>query len=192
MTLYRSEIRAATVALLKDATPAGGRVWPTRIMPLRKPSYPAILVYTLDEDMRGNGHPPPQFDHELILQIQVRTQPTGDDGEGFPDDFEDEVDGICEAVLNRLLTNPEWVGRFDQIRSVNTRVGFDARGERPLVGALITITGTYGSIWEPVIPDTFASTSIGIDCIDPSDPNLASPGPDGRPEAGAIITIPTT
>ncbi len=192
MTLHRSEIRAATVALLKGMTPAGDRVWPTRVMPLRRSSYPAILVYTLDEDMRRDGLSPPQFEHELTIQIQVRTQPTGEDGEGFPDDFEDEVDAICEAVLGRLLTNPEWVVRFEQINSVNTRVGFDARGERPLVGALITITGTYRSIWEPVVPDDFASASFGIDCIDPADPNLRQPGPDGRIEAGATFTIPTT
>ncbi|WP_211109374.1 phage tail terminator protein [Azospirillum tabaci] len=31
-----------------------------------------------------------------------------------------------------------------------------------------------------------------VDAIDPTDPNLASPGPDGRPEAEGDFTIPTT
>ena len=41
------------------------------------------------------------------------------------------------------------------------------------------------------LPD-FGGTSLRIDAVDPADPNLSSPGPDGRVEAGAIFNIPTT
>jgi hypothetical protein len=36
----------------------------------------------------------------------------------------------------------------------------------------------------------FAEMDFGVDAIDPADPNLGRPGPDGRIEAGADITIP--
>lgn len=36
----------------------------------------------------------------------------------------------------------------------------------------------------------FEEAKIDIDCIDPSDPNLQSPGPDGRIEASFVVNVP--
>jgi hypothetical protein len=36
----------------------------------------------------------------------------------------------------------------------------------------------------------FEEAKIDIDCIDPSDPNLQSPGPDGRIEASFVVDVP--
>jgi hypothetical protein len=190
VTLPRTEVRAATVALLKGVTAVGDRVWPTRIMPLRRGSYPAILVYTLQEDMSGSGSPPPQFRHDLTLAIEIRWCPTDADLDDLDDDAEDALDALCETVLDRLLTNPEWVAQFEEIIGISTAIGFDARGENVLMGARIVITGTYRTLWEPVVPDEFERLQFGIDAIDPADPNIRQPGPDGRIEAGADFTIP--
>lgn len=36
----------------------------------------------------------------------------------------------------------------------------------------------------------FEEAKIDIDCIDPADPNLQSPGPDGRIEASFVVDVP--
>lgn len=49
-------------------------------------------------------------------------------------------------------------------------------------------SGTDG--YRPVLDD-FAQTGFRIDAIDPADPNLAQPGPDGRIEAGGDWPVET-
>lgn len=184
--LERTEIRAATVALLKGATTtAGDRVYATRLMPQVGESYPTILVYTYDEDMTRRGGAPPQFTHDLTMVIDVRMKASADD------DAEDTLDALCETILDRLLCNADWVGQFEEIISVKTRIITNDEGRHPLVVALIGITGKFSTLWNPVVPDAFEATSVGVDCIDPADPNLASAGPDGRLEAGSDFTLPT-
>ncbi|GAA4258945.1 hypothetical protein GBZ26_04005 [Azospirillum formosense] len=183
--LERTEIRAATVALLKGATTAGDRVYATRLMPQVGETYPTILVYTYDEDMTRRGGTPPQFAHDLTMVIDVRMK-ASEDG-----DAEDALDALCKAILERLLTNAEWVAQFEEISSVKTRIIPNDEGRHPLVLALIGISGKFHTIWQPVVPDAFEATRVGVDCIDPADPNLTSPGPDGRLEAEGVFTIPT-
>lgn len=36
----------------------------------------------------------------------------------------------------------------------------------------------------------FTEMKVDVDCIDPSDPNLQSPGPDGRIEASFVVEVP--
>lgn len=192
MTLHRTAVRAATVALLKGATAAGDRVWPTRIMPLSTDSYPAILVYTLREDITGNGTAPAQFRHDLDLAIEIHWCPPDAELDDVEGDVEDALDAMCETILDRLLIDPAWVAQFEEITGANTVIGFDAQGKHVPMGARIVLSGRFSSMWEPVIPDGLASMSFGIDAIDPADPNHSVPGPDGRAEAGATIPIPTT
>lgn len=189
--LDRAEIRASTVTLLTDATPAGKRVFASRIAPLVKPTYPLILVYTPEEDMEGGRGTPPSFEHRLTLVVDVRSHAGSIEDVSDPQSVEGALDGLCEAVLDRLLTTPEWVNQFERIASIKTRVIPQAQGSAPVLCAWIVITGTYSTSWDPKVPDSFATVRIGVDCIDPADPNLARPGPDGRPEAGAVFTIPS-
>lgn len=188
MTLLREDARSATVGLLKDATTAGARVYATRFMPQGDPVYPLILVHTDDEGMMANGIGVPQFAHDLTIVIDVRMAVGATD----PEECENALDGLCETILDRLLTNSDWVRRFDKIASVKTRIATNDQGETTLITALISIGLTFGTIWNPIVPDAFASARVTVDAINPSDPNLASPGPDGRPEAGGTFLIPTT
>jgi len=188
MTLPRNEARAATAALLKDATTAGVRVYPTRIVPSATPVYPFILVYADEESMTGDGISVPQFAHDLTIVVDARMEVGAtDSGDG-----EDALDSLCESILTRLLTNSEWVRRFDKISGIRIHIGTADQGETQVISALIRIGVSFGTIWEPVVPDALASVRLAVDAIDPSDPNLASPGPDGRPEAGGTFTVPTT
>lgn len=188
MTLPREDARSATVGLLKDATTAGARVYATRLLPPGDPVYPLILVHTDDEGMTANGIGVPQFAHDLTILIDARI----DVGSADPADRENALDRLCEAILNRLLTNPDWVRRFERIAGIRTRISVIDQGGATLLTALIGIGVTFRTVWEPVVSDAFASARVGVDAIAPSDPNLASPGPDGRPEAGGTFLIPTT
>ncbi|TWA90700.1 hypothetical protein FBY14_104204 [Azospirillum brasilense] len=183
--LDRTEIRAATVARLKGATTAGDRVYATRLMPQIGETYPTILVYTYDEDMTRHGGTPPQFTHDLTMVIDVRMK-ASEDG-----DAEDALDALCETILDRLLCSADWVGQFEAISSVKTRIITNDEGRHPLVVALIGISGKFHTLWQPVVPDAFEATRVGVDCIDPADPNLAAAGPDGRLEAEGAFPIPT-
>ncbi|MBK3797875.1 hypothetical protein GAY33_01225 [Azospirillum brasilense] len=186
--LERTEIRRATVSLLKGATTAGDRVYATRLMPQVGETYPTILVYTYDEDMTRHGGTPPQFAHDLTMVIDVRMK-ASDDGDA--EDAEDALDALCGTILDRLLTNAAWVGQFEEISSVKTRIIPNDEGRAPLVFALIGITGKFHTIWQPVVPDAFEATRVGVDCIDPADPNLVAAGPDGRLEAEGAFFTPT-
>ncbi|MBP2314904.1 hypothetical protein [Azospirillum soli] len=188
MTLPREDARSATVDLLKDATTAGARVYATRLMPPGDPVYPLILVHIDDEGMTASGIGVPQFAHDLTILIDARMHVDT----ANPADCENALDRLCEAILNRLLTSPDWVRRFERIASIRTRISVINQGEATLLTALIGIGVTFRTVWEPIVADAFASAHVGVDAIDPSDPNLASPGPDGRPEAGGTFPIPTT
>jgi len=186
MDLFRTALRASTVALLKGATEAGDRVFPSRFMPTRKTEFPAVLVYTLEEDMERNGSSPPQFEHTLTMVIDVRVEMDMDAA-----DAADDIDALSQAILNRLLTNPEWVRQAETISAIKRRIVPSDQGQVPYLAALIGIVCQQDSAWEPVIPNTLDEVRVGFDCIQPFDPNRASAGPDGRSEAAAVFTIPT-
>ena len=54
----------------------------------------------------------------------------------------------------------------------------------------ITEADTYNATEVAALPD-LTTVEIDLDAVDPADANVTSPGPDGRSDAGATLTIPT-
>src|SRR5678815_2496807 len=91
----RKLVRDAVVAILKNATAAGARVYATRIEPIRKSPLPAIAVYTLSEETEptiSNTAP-----RELVRIVKVEVSGFVAHSDAIPVD--DAMDALAELSL---------------------------------------------------------------------------------------------
>jgi hypothetical protein len=181
----RSKIRRLTADLLTGATDAGPRVYRSRTLPPKRPEFPLVLVYALNEDMTGGeGSGAPQFEHRLTLVVECGVL-------GSDEDADDRLDRLCSQILERLLSSPEWVGEFSRIGRIATTIAMPDEGDDDYIGAVIQIDGTYATEWPPRVDAVLGSVGFRVDAIDPADPNRAPDGgPDGRIEIGGEATLP--
>src|SRR5215813_14436998 len=116
--LERQEIRLATVAVLSGRTAAGDRVYPTQILPWRRPlPLPAIGVYTLEERGEAVGVGlEGAFMMHYTLSLAIDCVVSTDDDPKEPAarlmiDSAARLDALCEEIVNTLLRTPAWYRR---------------------------------------------------------------------------------
>lgn len=182
--LFRTTLRRETAARLTGATAAGPRVYRSRAVPLQPQHLPAIMVYTLGQSDRAVGIGEPSFDSTVDLVVEIAVQ-AGADG-----DLEDRLDALEHQVKALLLQDPDWLSLTGGVEAIETDTTIaEARGLRLIASRSTFRVKSGGETWPPLLPDQLAELRLGFDCIDPSDPNLARPGPDGRAEADVRILI---
>jgi len=99
------------------------------------------------------------------------------------------VDLISEAVEDLVLSNELFQSEIESVSGLATQTAQEDGGKIPFSIAIITITVEYK---REVIanPDGYyLAATVNVDAIDPSDPNRASPGPDGRIEATLDVVV---
>lgn len=102
----RQAIRRAAVAALVDRTGAGGRVYPTRVLPARRLELPMIAVYTDDESIDGESasSAPRNLDRaaDLVIEALVAVPPPriDDPVTDFVDDAMDDMALQIEMAMD--------------------------------------------------------------------------------------------
>ncbi|MAR56968.1 MAG: hypothetical protein CMM93_07275 [Rickettsiales bacterium] len=78
MSHARTQIRQAVVALLKNNTGAGSRVYEARVYALQEPKLPALLVYTKQEVVGDQSMSRPRTQQrELMLSVEAYVKAVG-------------------------------------------------------------------------------------------------------------------
>jgi|SRR5215813_7467923 len=210
--LERQEIRLATVAVLSGRTAAGDRVYPTQILPWRRPlPLPAIGVYTLEErgEAVGAGLEGAWMMHytlTLAIDVLVSTEVAAElePAARLMVDSAAPLDALCEEVVQTLLRTPAWykrataVGgrlqRFEAVPRLDTTQtpGRVEDTDQRTMAAQIQATVTYTCEYPPYVDEVdLCRVCVDFDVIEPAaDPNVKFPGPDGRIEVELEIPRP--
>lgn len=91
MSLKRKQIREAIIDLLTGETSAGSRVYGNRYRSLHQDKLPAVLVYTVNEEVTIFAESPREYQRDLTVGIQARV----------------EADDLCDDALDALGTQIE-------------------------------------------------------------------------------------
>lgn len=180
--LERTKLRRKIVEILRNNTDAGKNVYSTRCTPWHEKNLPGISVYTPSErGMSKAASNIPSFDMTLTLNIEIADKSS--------ENWDEKVDSICEQIEQLILKNDGLVKEFSQISSYSSVIDARDGGDMPIMAVIMSFDFIYTSIFEPKINDSLDAIDINVDCIDPSDPNLKSPGPDGRSEARIFLNM---
>lgn len=184
----RTDLRLRTIATLEAAAlvPAG-HVHDSKVISHERVHLPAISVFTLFSRREGTPatHTAPQFDETITLTVEVAV-----DGETDPK-VAATIDTLCEQIEEALLQSVTWLRGIQGIPATSTEIRLNSTGDKRTAGGAIAIEIVLGEIFEPVIADKLLSAGVGVDVIDPAaDPNVKSPGPDGRIEARLELEFP--
>lgn len=153
--LDRTEIRQKVVALLKDKTSVGERVYDSKITSYDAEELPAISVVTPSQ--RGTSPAAsqvPTFNTFLTLNIEVTVAIT--------DDWAEALDNICEEIEEKVLKNPDFLPKFTQIQGYTTTLAYKPDGEMPIVSAVMSFDVGFDLIFNPVYPDDFNQTNVDL------------------------------
>lgn len=135
----RRTIRDAIAARLKGAdTVAGQRVFPSRMMPLFRKDLPAVLVYSMSEDVDRDSTMADAFGAVIRhLDIAIEVAIAG------ADTLDDDIDAAALQVETALAG---WIipGRgADVIRLSKTEIEMMVEGENEFGVLRLTYTVTY-------------------------------------------------
>ena len=98
------------------------------------------------------------------------------------------LETLAENILTKLFTNENFVKEFNDLK-VKVDYRYDDSGEQVLAEAQIALSCSYQEEFKIEPEDNLDKIHIGVDCIEPFDPNLDTSGPDGRNEAEFDITL---
>jgi hypothetical protein len=98
MANLRKQIRAAVRDLLLDNTDAGDRVFPSRVHPTYRLTYPAIFVFTTEEKAKTVQLAPRMYERTLTLKIQVVTAGVNVDSEDNIDTVMGQIEDLIDPV----------------------------------------------------------------------------------------------
>lgn len=153
----RQAIREALVsALVAGATPAGDRVFKTRLAPMRDAELPAISVYTLDEetDQASRKTSPRELKRSVSVAIEAWAK-AGTNVDDTLDDLALAIETAMDADQNLGAT------AFDSVLT-RTEIGLKLDGDRPMGCAHLEYEVTYHTdlrVTEPVDDfDTMAAS----------------------------------
>lgn len=146
---------------------------------------PALGVFILEERWQSDGDEnagTPHFKHVLVIGITTSCAATA------PEDqlalIEDQADQCIEKILkDASFFNQKWI---DGILSISRRLAFTRVGETPLAEQQIRMEITFGTTWEPVIPDVLEEVNFETRYPD------ATTSPDEVQQVKAVWPIPTT
>ena len=151
-------------------------------------ALPAAFVVPLDEDVRnlsqGTQVRAEIFERAAVIVALAQTDPRG---QAAHDSLHDIRAELWRAIVGWRMDQdagpfaPDGGEMLDMDRS---RFLYQYDFAR----VIAMTSGEDG--YQPVLDD-FASTGFRIDAIDPADPNVANPGPDGRTEIGGDWPIDT-
>lgn len=199
----RAQIRDATLLLLLQAVPeAGRRIYTARTWPLESPKNPCLLVYTWRETktLLSTAGSAPQFQVDAKLVVRARAEAEDEIG------LEAALDALAGAVENALLTDPDWVARFERIGGIESSIHtLEEPAERPVGEVALVFDVRWTEDFPPRLPFALAQVALRVDGAEPFDrtgtwpaapPFPAAPpaprtsGPDGRAEVAATINLP--
>lgn len=98
----RAQIRSAVTALLRAAAPTGTYVFATRRIPLTVDQLPALLVYTLAEDIAVDSMSGPRF---LSRDLDLVIEGVAQDNASL-DSVLDAMAVVIETELGTALNTP--------------------------------------------------------------------------------------
>lgn len=98
MAHQRKVIRHAVRDALKGKTAAVGRVFASRVVPLRRTELPAIAVYTLEEtvDPESRASAPRELERQMPVVIEGWVTP-GDNADDAMDDLAEQIERVMHA-----------------------------------------------------------------------------------------------
>ena len=196
MSEERAKVRKDLVTRLMGKTIAQNRVFASRAIDLPKDLLAAIIV-TADRETATsiNLGGSPTFRHTLTVQIEAIVAETKNMA------LDDRADSLATQIETVLLTDPEWVKKFEKISFESHELAYREEGERLKASVLMRLQLEYVLEHDPAIADDFVTAQVDVDSIDPADPNThppdgtypegygGDPGPDKRKEASATFTL---
>lgn len=137
MSHRRTLIRNKAVDILKNATAAAERVFPSRIGPLWQVQYPAILVYGRQESCQSISSSLTPSVRTLQLSIEIRA--SAEEG-----DMESTLDDIALEIENLIKANPKLGNNAMSINLQSTEIdlGTDL-GNKPIGASRLTYEVVY-------------------------------------------------
>lgn len=140
---HRRVIREAVVALLQAGeTDAGDRVFKNRVLPMRirgdKAELPAILVYSLEEDVDDDSATtaPRELTRRLSLAVDALAV-------GADEEVDDDLDQLAEQIEAVMHADPFLGGVAADSILGGTIIEFDGDGERVIGRVGLTYEVTY-------------------------------------------------
>jgi len=144
----RKNIRKAVVAMLKDNTDAGARVFPNSSVPPWESELPVILVYQRNEPTSKLGHTPKELIRNLDLAIEIVAKGPEENSDLVTPEvgvksLEDTLDDIAEQVECYLHADDTLQGTCDESELNSTEFEFESIGGLPIGSARLTYTASY-------------------------------------------------
>jgi hypothetical protein len=171
MTSNRKSIRAACVALIKaGSTAAAQRVFPSRVFPIWKLTYPVICVYTPNEDYTILGQFPTIAERKLRVSVQLVDGNVDTDVEDRLDDLSDEIEAILDNDDN--WGSPD-IGRIEYV-GCDMEMVYDREADKNYAALTMNFDVFYQTQVVPVAPPNTAYVEVNGTWI-PEDPPV--PGP---------------
>lgn len=203
-----AELLALAVDALKGATLAGDRVYSALNWPTTAAQYPLIYCKTPTEDKESlsrNGAP--NFNVTATLKVEARAEvgalPNGQSAALL----ERQLALLGQQIQVALINNPALMGELQQVPFIRTEMRMTDAGNRELGEIEVAIGLEFFQSGEDFFPlpswplETIALTADLVNVFDPTGtyPDAEFPdsatdaprtsGPDGRAEAGLIITL---
>jgi hypothetical protein len=139
MSAQRKLIRQAFAEHLKNKTPAGKNVFPSRSEPLwDQIELPAICIYAGRENITIQDESPRKYRRELEIRVEIGV--TGSDADDQLDDIGDAVERMI-GRSDRLLYAKEHV--VADIILTSEQIDFRDEGRKIIGSLLIIYTATY-------------------------------------------------
>lgn len=159
--LDRAELRQQLYEILKDKTKAKGNVFVGKVTPWPETKLPGINITTPSQNGTANGARHIPFFHTTItaqIDVVVRCM----------DNYDNEVDEICEEIESLILRNPDLISQFSGVSSYNTEINYSDKGDQPIIWATMSFVFELDNRYEPVITDRLEEIQTTIN------------GPDGE------------
>lgn len=203
-TLARREMRLAAIAALTqvpNVTVKSPGVWATQ-----PSNRPEILIDCDIEQKDSLGRTVPEYTTSSVLRVSARLI------SGTAESAQDAIEALGATIEAVLLGNVQFVGRLQQISQVVSKTTIDSNAGHHTATLVIALTCEHLEVYSPdeIDPTQFPDVSqllVHVDLTNIADPSGTYPGsvfpsvvqpaprthgPDGRDEATASVTFPTT
>lgn len=134
MSHVRAQLRAAAVALLAALPATAGRVYPSRLRPLRDADLPCLLVHTDDEDIASLDIGGDVLERRLRLVVRACVKTAGA--------LDDALDALISEV-ETALAGQTFGGLAKSTELTAIGIEMDDALEKPAGDAALTYTVTY-------------------------------------------------
>lgn len=131
MTHARTQIRQAVVTLLTGASPAGNRVYASRVYPLDEARLPALLVFSNQEVVNEQSLTRPRTQlRQLSLTVEGYVKAQGN--------VDETTDSLALAVEKAIAADPTLGGLVKDAVLDTTETQLSGDGDKPV--AVVTLT----------------------------------------------------